>query len=54
MIETKVIKLNKLESFDNTYIENELKKLGFNIVRWAIVEISDLYISVCVSYINIS
>jgi hypothetical protein len=54
MIKTKIIKLNVIDGFDNTYIENELTKLGYNIVRWALVEISDLYISVCVSYINIS
>ncbi len=52
MILSEIVKVNKIESFDNIYIENELIKSGKIPVRWAIVDVDDNYIMVCVSYLN--
>lgn len=49
MIESVVVKIEKVNDFDNIYIERELSKMFNNIVRWAIIDI-DESISVSVSY----
>ncbi len=48
MIKSDVIRIKKIDKFDNLYIENELKKLYKSVVRWAIVDIqgNDLVISI--------
>ena len=35
-IVTKNIKIPKIQVFDNTYIEDYLKRLGYDVIRWAI------------------
>lgn len=41
MITTKQIVLAKKLPFDANYVEAEFSKLGFNVLRWAIVEVND-------------
>ena len=37
-----IVKISKTDKISSNYIEKELEKLGFkNILRWAIVEVSD-------------
>ena len=50
MIKSTLVSINKTDNFDNLYIESELIKRYKDIVRWAIVDINDKNISVCVSY----
>jgi hypothetical protein len=50
MIKSEIVKLKKVENFDNLYIEQELKNLGFDVVRWALIEIDDEFLTVSVSY----
>lgn len=50
MIQSTKIKINKIENFDNLYIENELKKLGFELIRWAVIAVDDESLTVSVSY----
>ena len=38
MITTKEIKLKKTKEFKSKYIEEELKKMGFDVLRWAIAD----------------
>lgn len=52
MIKSENIKIKKIDCFDNLYIEQELKNLGLDIVRWAIVEIDKNTLTLSVSYIN--
>ena len=52
MIKSDIIKIKKINNFDDIYIENELDKRGINPVRWAIVEVLDNDICISVSYIN--
>lgn len=54
MIVSQTIKVKKIESFDNLYVEQELQKLGLNFVRWAIIAVDDAFLTVSVSYINTS
>ena len=49
MIKSDIIKIKKIENFDNKYIENELSKLYKSVVRWAIVDIDD-FLHISVSY----
>ena len=51
MIKSEIIKLKKIENFDDTYIEDELSKLYKSVIRWAIVDIDD-GLTVSVSYIQ--
>lgn len=53
MIKSKNVKIKKTENFDNLYIENELKKLGLDIVRWAVIDVDDEFLTISVSHINI-
>ena len=50
MITTKTIKLNRPDKFDNLWIENKLSELGFDAIRWAIVDINIKEITLSVSY----
>lgn len=47
MITTKTIKLRKPIEFDNLWIENQLAE--YNVVRWAIIEITEKEIALSVS-----
>ncbi len=51
MIKSAVVKINKINNFDNCYIESELRKLYRDIVRWAVIDVDDADISISVSYI---
>ena len=51
MIKSAVVKINKINNFDNCYIESELRKLYRDIVRWAVIDVSETDISISVSYI---
>lgn len=50
MITTKTIKLEKPETFDNHWIESQLA--DYNLVRWAIIEITEREITLSVSFKN--
>lgn len=52
MIKSENIKIKKIDGFDNLYIEQELKALGLNIVRWAVIDVNENFVTVSVSYIN--
>lgn len=52
MILTKTIKLNRPTDFDNIWIENKLSELGFDVIRWAIVDINESNIILSVSHKN--
>ena len=53
MIKSKNVKIKKIENFDNLYVEQELKALGLDVVRWAVIDVDDDSLTVSVSYINI-
>ena len=45
MITTKEIKIKTNRQISSEYVESELKKLGFDVLRWAITSIEgDFYI----------
>jgi hypothetical protein len=52
MIKSDTVKIKKIKNFDNLYIEQELKKLGFDVVRWAVIEVDDEFLTVSISYCN--
>lgn len=52
MILSDTVKIKKIEAFDNSYIEAELKRLGKGPVRWALIDIDNDFLTVSVSYIN--
>ncbi|CCY63881.1 unknown [Clostridium sp. CAG:967] len=52
MIKSEIVKIKKLEKFDNIYIEKELLKLGKAPLRWAITDIVDDYLIISVSYVE--
>lgn len=52
MIKSENIKIKKIEGFDNIYIESELKRLGLEAVRWAVVSVEHDFLTVSVSYIS--
>lgn len=41
MISTKTVKLTKINDYSAQLIEAELKNMGFDVLRWAITDISD-------------
>lgn len=49
-ITTANIKIPKIKDFDNEYIENYLKKSGYDVIRWAITDISNSEINVSFSF----
>ena len=50
MITTKTIQLNKPENFDNIWIEQALIQQGFQVVRWAIIDITNSQLILTISY----
>lgn len=52
MIKSEIIKIKKIENFDNLYIESELKKLVSDVVRWAVIEVDEEFLSVNISYLE--
>ena len=51
MILSKDVKIDKINEFSGEYIESELKKQGYDVLRWAITEISDSQYTVSISYV---
>lgn len=49
MITTKNIELEKPNDFDNLWIEKELSKLGYDVIRWAIIDVTDTKIIILTS-----
>lgn len=41
MISTKQIIIKKQLPFDAKYVENEFEKQNLNVLRWAVVEVTD-------------
>lgn len=41
MILTKEVFIDKTENLTSEYIENELKNLDLNVLKWAIVEVTE-------------
>ena len=50
MITTQTIKLKKPIEFDNLWIEKQLSNMGFNVIRWAIIDITDTELILSVSH----
>ncbi len=50
MIKSDVIKIKKIENFDNDYVEQELSKLFSSVIRWAIVDVQENDLVISVSY----
>lgn len=50
MIKSVITKIRKIKNFDNLYIETELQNRFKSVIRWAVVEVDDEDLSVCVSY----
>lgn len=50
MITTQTIKLKKPNDFDNLRIEKQLSNMGFNVIRWAIIDITDTELILSVSH----
>ena len=50
MIKSAVVKISRIENFDNDYVEQELAKLFSSVIRWAIVAVDEDDLSVSVSY----
>ena len=50
MIKSDIVKIEKIDNFDNNYVEQELAKKFANVVRWAIVEIDENSLTVSISF----
>ena len=50
MITTQTVKLKKPNEFDNLRIEKQLSDMGFNVIRWAIIDITDTELILSVSH----
>lgn len=49
MIKSDIVKIPRIENFDNVYVEHELAKLFPSVIRWAIVAVDEDVLSVSVS-----
>ena len=50
MIKSDTITINKTDNFDDVYIEQQLLSSFSNIIRWAVIDVSEQVITVSVSY----
>ena len=50
MIKYDILKIKKIENFDNIYIEQELSSKYNSVIRWAIVAIQGNNLIISVSY----
>ena len=50
MIKSDIVKIPRIENFDNDYVELELAKLFSSVIRWAIVAVDEDDLSVSVSF----
>lgn len=51
MIKSFVVKIKKINNFDNSYLETELNKFYKDIVRWAVVDVDDDSVYISVSFV---
>lgn len=49
MIKSDIVKIPRIENFDNDYVEQELSKLFSSVIRWAIVAVDEDVLLVSVS-----
>ena len=52
MITSKEIKIRKIEEFSAQHVNDELKKLGLDVLRWAITDIDDEFYTVNISIVE--
>ena len=52
MITSKEIKIKKLEEFSAQYVNEKLKKLGLDVLRWAITDIDDEFYTVNIAIVE--
>ena len=52
MLKSDIIKIYKNDIINSDYIESELKKLGLEPVRWAIVDVEEDCLIISVSYVK--
>lgn len=50
MITTQTVKLKKPNDFDNLRIEKQLSDMGFNVIRWAIIDVTGTELTLIVSH----
>lgn len=50
MIKSDVVAINKIDNFDDVYIEQQLLSRFSNIIRWAVIDVAEQIITVSVSY----
>lgn len=50
MITTQTVKLKKPNEFDNLRIEKQLSDMGFNVIRWAIIDVTETELTLSVSH----
>lgn len=51
MIITKEIKIKIPDNFTSEYVENELKKMNFDVIRWAIVDFDKQYYTLSIAVV---
>ena len=52
MITSKEIKIKKLSEFSSQYINEELKKIGFDVLRWAITDVDEEFYTVNIAIVE--
>ncbi len=52
MISSKDVKIKKTNDFTSEYIETELKKQGYDVLRWAITNYDDTDYIVNIAYVE--
>ena len=50
MITTQTVKLKKPNEFDNLWIEKQLSASGYNVIRWAIIDVTETELTLSVSH----
>lgn len=52
MITNKEVKIKNIGQFESEYIENELSKLGYDVLRWAIVSADEDFYTVNIAIVK--
>ena len=52
MILTKEVRIKAVENLTSEYIETELRKMGFDVLRWAIVSADSKFYNVNISFLE--
>lgn len=50
MIKSDIVKIPRIENFDNDYVEQELSKLFSSVIRWAIIDVQENELIISVSF----